>query len=208
MSVVVATGVGRQTHRARIVEAALGCIGRWGTAKTTLDDVARQAGCSRATVYRMFPGGKDAVLDAVARAEVDRFFVAIAARLEAAESLEELLVAGMCEAGRRIRDHQALQFLVTYEPETIMPRLTFAPADEILRCASEIAAPYLARWLEPVDALRVGAWAARLVLSYSCVPSADVDMADEESVRRLVRRFVLPGLAPLPRGGSPRTLNR
>src|ERR1700682_4115188 len=98
MSVVVGTGVGRGGLRAPIAEAALGCIGRWGTAKTTLDDVARQAGCSRATVYRMFPGGKDAVLDAVARAEVDRFFVAIAARLETAKSLEELLVAGMCEA--------------------------------------------------------------------------------------------------------------
>src|ERR1700730_4129690 len=129
MSVVVATGVGRGGHRTRIVEAALRCIGRWGTAKTTLDDVARQAGCSRATVYRMFPGGKDTVLDAVARAEVDRFFVAIAARLETAESLEELLVAGMCEAGRRIRDHQALQFLVIYEPAAIIPRLAGARAD-------------------------------------------------------------------------------
>ena len=32
------------------------CIARWGTAKTTLDDIAREAGCSRATIYRLFPG--------------------------------------------------------------------------------------------------------------------------------------------------------
>ena len=45
----------------RIVDATLRCVGRWGLAKTTLDDVAREAGCSRATVYRLFPGGKDSL---------------------------------------------------------------------------------------------------------------------------------------------------
>ena len=48
----------------RIVDATTRCIARWGVAKTTLDDVAREASCSRATVYRLFPGGKDAVLEA------------------------------------------------------------------------------------------------------------------------------------------------
>lgn len=41
-----------------VVDAALACIGRWGLAKTTLDDIAREAGISRATVYRRVPGGK------------------------------------------------------------------------------------------------------------------------------------------------------
>src|SRR5262245_45253316 len=44
----------------RILAATLRCLGKWGTVKTTLDDIAREAGCSRATVYRTFPGGKDA----------------------------------------------------------------------------------------------------------------------------------------------------
>ena len=48
----------------RIVEATLRCIARWGIAKTTLDDVAREAGCGRATIYRAFPGGKAEVLTA------------------------------------------------------------------------------------------------------------------------------------------------
>jgi len=40
---------------ARVLDAALTCVGRVGLAKTTLDDVAREAGCARATVYRYFP---------------------------------------------------------------------------------------------------------------------------------------------------------
>ena len=56
----------------RITAGALVCIARWGTAKTTLDDIAREAGCSRATIYRLFPGGKRAVLDAAGEVELAR----------------------------------------------------------------------------------------------------------------------------------------
>ena len=38
------------TVEARAVAALLTCIARYGLAKTTLDDVAREAGCSRATL--------------------------------------------------------------------------------------------------------------------------------------------------------------
>jgi AcrR family transcriptional regulator len=187
-------------HETRIVDAALRCIGRWGTAKTTIDDIAREAGCSRATIYRIFAGGKDAVFDAVARAEVTRFFAGLAERIEAVDTLEDVLVVGISEAGRRIRDHVALQFLLAYEPETIVPHLAFTKAEEVLRSASTFAAPYLSPWLEPADALRVGEWAARIVLSYSTCPTNEVDLADETSVRRLVTTFVVPGLVPLFRG--------
>src|SRR3954447_11197066 len=67
----------------RVIDAALRCVARWGIAKTTLDDVAREAGCSRATVYRVVPGGKDGLIEAVATREATRFFAALAQRLDA-----------------------------------------------------------------------------------------------------------------------------
>jgi AcrR family transcriptional regulator len=194
---VAPVAAGGSAQEARIVSAALLCMARWGTIKTTLDDVARQAGCSRATVYRVFPGGKDAVVETVARREVVRFFATLAERLEAAETLEDALAAGMSEAATLIRDHQALQFLLAYEPETILPRVAFSRCDEVLRSASEAAAPHLARWLPADDAKRAAELAARLVLSYSSAPTAEVVMTDEASVRRLLQTCVLPGLLPL-----------
>ena len=55
------------------------------------------------------------------------------------------------------------------------------------------------RWLgdgeEGVDgAGRAAEWVARLVFSYTLSPSDAVDVCDEDSVRVLVRDFVLPGL--------------
>ncbi|MDQ3757030.1 MAG: TetR/AcrR family transcriptional regulator, partial [Actinomycetota bacterium] len=67
----------RGVSEQRVREAALRCIARWGMAKTTLDDVAREAGISRATVYRLFPGGKDGLMEAVARAEIACFFAGV-----------------------------------------------------------------------------------------------------------------------------------
>jgi AcrR family transcriptional regulator len=194
-SVADAAETGASVHQTRIVDAALRCIGRWGTIKTTLEDVARQAGCSRATVYRVFPGGKDAIFQAAARREVERFLAALTDRLGAAATLEDALAAGMSEAATRIRDHQALQFLLTSEPATILPMLAFDRCDEVLRCVADAAAPHLHRWL-PGDGGRAAEWATRLVLSYSSVPTAGVDLTDEASVRLLLQTFVLPGLAP------------
>jgi len=190
------------SQEVRVVEAALRCISRWGTAKTTIDDIAREAGCSRATIYRLFAGGKDAVLSAVASTEVERFFTGLAGRMQAAETMEDVLVAGITEAGRRIRDHTALQFLLANQPETIVPHLAFKPAEELLGRASAFGAPYLARWLDLPDALRAAEWAARIVLSFGSCPAADVDLADEPSVRQFVATFMVPGLIPLIRSAG------
>ena len=43
--------------RERLLQATYACVARWGLAKTTVEDAAREAGVSRATVYRYFPGG-------------------------------------------------------------------------------------------------------------------------------------------------------
>src|SRR4051812_27302928 len=63
----------------RVVEAALTCFARWGIAKTTAEDIAREAGISRATVYRSFPGGKAAILQAVGTREIGRLMSAVVA---------------------------------------------------------------------------------------------------------------------------------
>ena len=183
-------------QEARIVEAALRCYGRWGVSKTTLDDVAREAGYSRATVYRFFPGGRDGLLDAVAQTEIARALAVLGARLDTAADLEDLLVGGMTTAAHLIAEHRPLQYLLAHEPEVVLPRISFHQADDVLRVVSAFAAPYLARWLPPeIDALRAAEWAARIVLSYTFCPSALVDMSSEASVQKLVRTFVLPGLS-------------
>ena len=197
--VEVAAGTERTTAEAetRITDAALRCIGRWGIAKTTLEDVAREARCSRATVYRAFPGGKDALIDSVVAVELQRFFGSLANALAAADTLEDVLVVGMSHASRALSSHRALQYLLIHEPGVVLPRVTFHQMDVVLRTASAFAAPYLARWLDDDVALRAAEWAARITVSYTACPAEGIEMRDPEAVRRLVRTFVLPGIHAL-----------
>jgi AcrR family transcriptional regulator len=187
----------RSSTRVRIVDGALRCLARQGVAKTTVDDIARESDLSRATLYRTFPGGRDAVLGAVVEIEVARLTSALAVVMGEAEGLEDVLVAGMVEAARRLRSHAALAYLQTYEPGVILPRLTFAELDRILLAAGDVAAPFFARWLEPDQASRAAEWAARIVLAYNYGEEPSVDLTDPSECRALVRAFVLPGILAL-----------
>ena len=186
----------------RVVDAALRCIARWGVAKTTLDDVAREAGCSRATVYRAFPGGKDGLLDAVARTELDRFFDRLGRTLDDALDLEDLLVRGITEANQTLTSHEALQFLLRHEPEVVLPNLTFHRAELVLGAVAAFATPYLTPHVGADEAGSLAEWVARLVLSYTLCPSEVHDLSSPDDVRRLVRTFVLPGLPATSKQGA------
>ena len=188
---------GAAAQRVRIVDAVLACIGSQGLAKTTLDDVARAAGCSRATVYRVFPGGKEALLTAAVETEVSRLFSELAVRMGRAAGLEDVLVAGMTGAAVTVTGHRALGFLLQHEPEVVLPHLAFDHHDRVLAVVRQYAAPFLGRWLDHAEAERVAEWAARIVLSYLGCPAEDVDLTDAGDVRRLVRTYVLPGIGVL-----------
>jgi AcrR family transcriptional regulator len=194
----VATGI-----QLVVAEAALRCIARFGVSKTTLDDIAREAGCSRATLYRAFPGGRDSLAETVVETEIARFFGALAERLESIDDLETLLVATMDEAVQRIGRHPALQFLIVHEPEIVLPRVAFSAFDTVLALASAFLAPYLSEWLREEDARRVGEWVARIVMSYLLCPPVAAGsrdrshLPDEAYLRHLVRSFVLPGIREL-----------
>lgn len=179
---------------ARVVAAALRCIGRWGLAKTTLEDVAREAGCSRATLYRTFPGGKDAVFGAVADAELRRLEAAVADAVHAADDLEGALVAAITSVARHLEGHATFQFLLAHEPGLVLPHLAFHELDVLLARVRAFGGPLLAVHLDADTAARTAEWAARIIISYTCSPAAGVQLTDDTSVRRLVRSFVLPGL--------------
>jgi AcrR family transcriptional regulator len=187
----------------RIVDATLVCLARYGTAKTTVDDIARQAGVSRATVYRIFRGGREEILAAVVDTEVARLFSALGVRLGEADDLTEALVGGIVEASTRIGDHAALAYLVAHEPETVLGHLAFDESDRLLSTASRFTAPFLARWMSPAEAGRVAEWATRIVLSYTISPSDSVDLTDPADVTRLVETYVLPGVTALHAAGDP-----
>jgi AcrR family transcriptional regulator len=182
------------TAEARVVAAAIRCIARWGLSKTTLDDIAREAGCSRATVYRLFPGGKPSLIETVCRREVVRLLLDVTTRLDAAPDVETMLFEAIHTAAAFVADNDALQMLVRHEPETLLPYLAFDRIDPLLDTATAFVSPYLARHLDPDHAAEVVEWGTRIVLSYMFTPNPTIDLTDEVEIHRLVSSYVLPGI--------------
>jgi hypothetical protein len=148
-------------------------------------------------VYRVFPGGRDEILAAVVDTEMARLFSALGVRLGEATDLTVALVDGMVEASARLRGHAALAYLVEHEPEMVLGHLAFDESDRLLTTASRFTAPFLARWMSPMEAGRVAEWATRIVLSYAISPSTAIDLTDPVHAARLVELFVLPGISAL-----------
>jgi AcrR family transcriptional regulator len=180
--------------RQRIVEAAYACVARRGVAKTTIDDVAREAGMSRATVYRAFPGGRDEVINAtVAWATLD-FFGRLYERIQGADSLEEVMERGIMFAYRSIVEHEVLQRVMQTEPDKLLPILT-VESNRIRDGIAAVLAPYLQeRGLAAgVDLGDAADFLARMVLSYISAPGR-WDLDDPVQVARLVRSELLAGV--------------
>jgi AcrR family transcriptional regulator len=178
----------------RVVAAAVDCVARWGLAKTSLEDIARTAGLSRATVYRSFPGGKDRLVETVICYELGRLFHEARAALDGADTLEELLSAGLGVALRELSEHQALNNLLEHEPADIQPHVAFHRLDPLLAYVAELSRPYLDEFL-PEEQIRPAAeLLGRVVLSFIFKPTAAVDYRDPSSIRRLVQTYLLPAL--------------
>lgn len=189
----VGAGTATNPPSSRVLGATITCISRWGMAKTTLDDIAREAGVSRATVYRLFPGGKDTVVRAAVAAELDAFAHGLGARLTGLEDLEDVLVATLTYTTTALRQHPALQYLLRHEPDQVLPHLAFANFDQVLAAAAALGGPWLAPHVG-ADAGRAAEWVARLVCSYTLSPSEWFDLAEVDDARRFTRTFLLPGL--------------
>jgi len=182
------SGVAPEATTAKVVEGALRAIARFGLTKLTVDDVAREAGISRATLYRYFPG-RSAVLAAVVESETERLQRGLDDTLADVTSLPEALAAVAGFGARAFVGHEALQYLLATEPGTVLPHLCFSGADTLLRVAADRIAPHLCRFMGPLEARRTGELLARIVLSYALAPPPG---PTEAAVLSVVREFVIP----------------
>ncbi len=180
--------------RQRIVEAAYACVARWGMSKTTVEDVAREAGISRATVYRTFPGGRDELMDAVVAWATLEFFVRLYEQVRDAQTLEEVMERGIVFAHRAILEHDVLQRVLQTEPEKLLPALT-VESNRIRAGVADFLEPYLVErgLADGVDLAEAADFLARMLLSYMGSPGR-FDLEDPDQVAQLVESELLAGV--------------
>jgi AcrR family transcriptional regulator len=177
--------------RDRILGATVACLGRYGIAKTTVDDAAREAGLARATVYRYFPDGKEQLIAESITWAVSQFFHELAVSVADAPDFATLVEEALIHAHRAVAEHVVLQKVLETEPERLLPQLTqSAPqVQAVLRdyLADQLRDEPLLPGVDPLDA---GDWLARMGLSF-ILAGGRWDLTDRDSVRKLVRGELL-----------------
>jgi AcrR family transcriptional regulator len=193
--------MGSLSVRGKVLEGGLVSIGRYGLARTTVDDVAQASGVSRATIYRHFPGGREQIVRDTVAWEMGRFFTALGEAVVAAPDLCVLLEDALVFARKALAQHIVFQRVMQTEPERLLPLLT-VESFRILPLIGGFLVPYLERERDagrlrgPAELGRTADYIARMVLS--CIGASGVyDLDDPAEVRLLVREQLLAGvLAP------------
>ena len=183
--------------RDRLLDATEQCLRRSGIRRTTMIEIANEAGISRAWLYRHFPDKASLVLAALARTD-EAFWVEANERVAAADGIAAQVACAITFS----REHQPgalLLRLQDVEPEALaavigrglqetMPGMArfWYPYLEAARDRGEVRAE--------LDIARAAEWVIRVVMSIVTVPGETVDHDDPESVRRFIDDFLVAGL--------------
>jgi len=184
--------------RDRLLAATYQCVERFGLGKTTIEDVVKESGLSRATIYRQFPGGRDELLLETVGWELANYFNTLADHVRDAPDLEQLFERGLVFAHRSVTEHLVLRKILDTEPERLLPLLTVESA-KTLPFIADFLHPYLVREAEQgrlrpgVEIDRAAEYLARAILSLINAPGR-WDLDDPAQVRELVRGELLGGI--------------
>ena len=173
----------------RILDAAETLFTEHGVATIGMDAVAREAGCSRATLYRYF-SNRRALLTAYADREARRIVQAVEAEVEPIADPQERTTRAVLGCLREVRARPPLTAWYGGNPALLL---------DVLR-ESALIEPFVARSIGDVGEpdRDLAHWMLRAVVSFLAAPAADAGQEE-----RLVRRFISPFLrAPQPTGSS------
>ncbi|WP_166877690.1 TetR/AcrR family transcriptional regulator [Salinibacterium sp. ZJ450] len=178
----------------RILDSTEQCFLRYGVSKTTMDDVAQQAGVSRATVYRYF-SGRDGLVEAWIRRRSARYLEDNRKWLTRWSSFAERLEEGIVEDVRR-SNADPFVHLVATDPRLMSAEKGSSTLSEDL--TAELWNPILddaertGELRQGLDRRELSDWITHLEIMF--ITRFDDDEDSLTRIRSFVRQFVVPAV--------------
>lgn len=169
-----------------LLDAAGEAFARFGVARATMIDVARLAGCSRATLYRYFPNREALHIGFVHRATL-RIAAEIMPRTptNGPSELVDVIMRGVAA----VRDDT--QLAVWFEPENVAVPIAVSQSSELLPAMTAGMAEQFDADLDPREIELRGEWLLRCIVSFLAMPARS-----EAAERAMIEAFVVPLLVP------------
>jgi len=182
--------------RERLLDAAEGCLEQFGPQKTSMEDVARAAGMSRATVYRYFEN-RDALLLGVASRQASSLAAEAISYLAQFNTISDWLVEGLLFTLRELPSRPVFASLVTSLDSRASGNL-FLGSTGLVQIGVNVLRPMFANAKEQgllrddVDPEMLVEWLLRVLWTYLNAPSQVA--TDEEGMRKLFRMMLIPAV--------------
>ncbi len=180
----------------RIQQATIEVASRFGIARLSMGDVARQAGLSRQTLYRHFPSREVLVEHAVVTEAAAMLLSAVRA-MEAETDPQRGLAEAIATTLRCAREHALLGRLLLSEPQSLLPLVTHGQG-RLAKLSREVVASMLTDRFplaQPAAIARTAELTTRLLVSYGIAPTDETPHA--------IAVFLTPALLAALAGGAP-----
>ena len=176
-----------------ILDGALSAFLDFGIKRASMNEIAKRAGVSPATLYRRF-ANKTAVVEAVGMREARQFIAAVDQRVDRNASAREQVVEEFVAFTAMLAGNKLLRRLLVTEPETILPQLTTGAA-AVLAVGRGYLADTLRRLQNEADLPRfdvegVAEICARLALSLALTPDGIIPIDDEAAARKFADEHI------------------
>ena len=182
--------------RERLLDAAEGCLEQFGPQKTSMEDVARAAGMSRATVYRYFEN-RDALLLGVASRQASALAAEAINYLGQFNTISDWMVEGLLFTLREMPSRPVFASLVTSLDSRASGSLLLGSTG-LVQIGVNVLQPMFANAKEQgllrddVDPEMLVEWLLRVLWTYLNTPSQVA--TDEEGMRKLFRMMLIPAV--------------
>lgn len=171
----------------RILDAAARLFAERGVAATQMADIAKAAGCSRATLYRYFDN-RQAVQLAFVHREARRLGALLRAEVRDIADPGERAVAGVLASLRAVRADPLL--IAWFRPGDAGLAIEIAQTSQVIESiAGSLNGPENPA-AQPDQAL-LARWLTRVIVSLLTVPGHD-----EAEEREILHRFIAPLFTP------------
>lgn len=194
------SGLSRDVDEAReqILAAAEAVILRYGIPKTTMDDIGKEAGVSRPTVYRYF-GDREALVGALIERRSRMLFERARTFILSHETFAEQLVEGLVYLVDHGRKDPIVRILVS--PEHMgMTTPIVGGSNLATNLTAEMWEPIFRRAMErgeirrDLDIAAVAEWLT--LVQFILVGRLDFASSQDPNHREMLRTFVLPAFVP------------
>lgn len=177
----------------QVIAAATKCIYRFGVAKTSMIDVAKELGVSRQTVHRVFDTRAD-LLSAVADDRSDLLAKRLADAFTAFDSFEEALVEGSM-LSLRVAKNDAIVIEIQDRADHAQDKFMFRGSPKLRQIMLDLWGPLIDD-ARTNGVLRDGIstdWAVEWIRNVHAMATMRDDY-DERRLRKMLRDFLVPSL--------------